>query len=137
MADADDSSTANPRKRKCVTLAQHDVSTDSYEKEGIIVIGSQVSQVAVRRSALLSGMEHTEGLASLPAHLSPEDVNLWNTACTVSLDLTADELVTVLKVRMRRQLPAVCCATALRLCCHIPSSCAAHHLSEDIQHSSL
>lgn len=64
-----------------------------------VMIGNRMTEAAIKRSEVLSGIEHTEGLASLPAQLSPEDVRLWQTACSVDFEVSLDEIVTVLKVR--------------------------------------
>lgn len=87
------------RKRSCVALADN---SDVANIENPGLIGNVLSERAIRRSALLSGIETTEGLASLPPQLSPEEVKLWETAYLVHANLLTDDLVTVLKVRLRQ-----------------------------------
>lgn len=62
------------------------------------MIGRRVSDQVINRSGLLSGIQNTTGVASLPSHLSPEDVQLWQTACAVDVDMSMDELIKVVKV---------------------------------------
>lgn len=99
MSDAEgtDAAPTESRKRSYVALAENLENTQ--EEESLVVIGNCVSANAIRRSGLLSGIESTEGIASLPSQLSPEDVKLWETSYLVDIELPLDELVTVLKVR--------------------------------------
>lgn len=96
MVDVQDGVSLASRKRTYVTLIDHQES--QMQPENDIVIGYRVKAAAVKRSDLLSGIEHAEGLASLPAQVTPEDIQLWQTACAVDFRLPLDELVTVLKV---------------------------------------
>lgn len=91
--------TSQGRKRSHVALTEGDSSTAIHEHA--IVVGSCVTAKAVTRSGLLSGIKTTEGLASLPGKITPQDVSLWETACLVDIDFHPDELVAVLKVRLR------------------------------------
>lgn len=86
-------------KRGYVTLAQsNDKPSTSNDDDDAVVVGVRVSRKVVRRSGLLAGIKDTEGLASLPAGLCPQDVKLWETACTFNIETRVDELVTILQV---------------------------------------
>lgn len=96
MIEDRDGNPSKARKISHVSLTEH----AARENETAVVVGNFVSKNAINRSGLLSGIEHTEGVASLPSHLSPEDVKLWETASLVSADFPTAEVVTVLKVRV-------------------------------------
>lgn len=89
--------TASCHKRAYAALME---STGSHmEQEIPVVIGRCVSENAISRSGLLSGIGDTEGLASLPSQLSSDEVKLWETAYVIDVDLSPHDLATVLKVR--------------------------------------
>lgn len=96
MVDVPDGVSLASRKRAYVTLIEDQKSR--MQPKNDLVVGYRVEAAAVKRSNLLAGIEHTEGLASLPAQVTPEDIQLWQTACAVDFRLPLDELVTVLKV---------------------------------------
>lgn len=84
-------------RRGLVALTE-DTNEDTSADHSII-IGHCLRQEAAVRSDVLSGIGETEGLATLPGLLSPEDIQLWQTACVVECHLSTSELVTVAKVR--------------------------------------
>lgn len=69
-----------------------------YGRDGVL-IGSSLTDNAIRRSGLLSGIEATDGLATVPGHISPQEIQPWRSACSVDFDYHLDELVAVVKVR--------------------------------------
>lgn len=85
-----------PSRRSLVALTED--TNDEGLTEHSIVIGHCVRHEAAIRSDVLSGIGDTEGLATLPGLLSPEDIQLWQTACVVECHLSTSELVTVAKV---------------------------------------
>lgn len=93
----------NPLKRSYVTLAQNADSLSHHEQSEAVVIGNRVSEKAVRRSGLLSGLAETEGLASLPARLSSDDIQLWEAAYVMNVDMSSEDLAAVLHVRSMPQ----------------------------------
>lgn len=113
-------------RRSLVALTEE--TTDENSTEHSIVIGHCLRQEAAVRSDVLSGIGDTEGLATLPGLLSPEDIQLWQAACVVECHLSTTELVTVAKVRSASQVHIQfvlgCCKTctpdstsaALRYC---------------------
>lgn len=100
---ADDSSCRKDQKRAYITLVHEDAATNEQQNE--VVIGDFVSETVVSRSALLSGMANTSGHASFPSGLKPEEVRLWEAACSIEYELPLDKLITVLKVRLRTHAP--------------------------------
>lgn len=89
-----------PRKRDCIALVEEDVNGISRAEDNPLVVGRLVHDISSLRSGLLSGIRGTTGVASLPGHLSPEDILIWQTACSVSnAKMRIDELATVIQVR--------------------------------------
>lgn len=96
-------------RRSLVALTED--TNDDSSADHSIVVGHCLRQEAAMRSDVLSGIGDTEGLATLPGLLSPEDIQLWQTACVVECQLSTPELVTVAKV---------CSSTPLARCgCHV------------------
>lgn len=89
-------------ERKSQRLSAADTSQTSYfaATEGCVVIGERIRAEASHRSNLLSGLGNTQGLANLPAGVSREDFNLWQTACATGCKPSTEELAIVLKVRI-------------------------------------
>ena len=83
-------------RRAHVTLTQDsDVAEDS---DSFVVVGHRVRKDVAEKSGLLSGLAQVDGLASLPDDLSPEDVQLWQSARLRGIFPSTDELVTIVKV---------------------------------------
>lgn len=80
-----------------VTLAQDSITEDGSQRT--ILVGHRVREEVAEKPALLEGLAHAGGLASLPVDLSSEDVQLWQASKLVDAVPSTDELVTVLKVR--------------------------------------
>lgn len=68
------------------------------EAKAPMLVGRRVRIEATRHSDLLHGIQDTGGEAQLPSHLSPEDVQLWQTACVVRHAPSSGELVTIITV---------------------------------------
>lgn len=87
-------------KKLCVALAQNADAAISNAEANPIVIGTRISDRIAKRSGLLSGIGSTSGLASLPPHISPEDVKLWEAACSCgdTTSIPTGELVTLVQV---------------------------------------
>ena len=100
MADSSDDVQPPARKKTCVALARNAEAAPSTTEDHAIVVGDCISAEAVKRSGLLSGIGSTSGLASLPSHISPADVKLWETACCCGYaeDIPTDELTTLVQV---------------------------------------
>ena len=71
---------------------------DESEHSASFVVGNRVRTKAASRSAMLSALRSTHGMAQLPGGISPDEFALWQTACIVHMDLPPDQLATVLKV---------------------------------------
>lgn len=69
------------------------------QRDRAVLLADCVSETALARSGLLSGFAETMGSATLPEGTTLDDMKLWDAACNVSGDLSAEELVTVFKVR--------------------------------------
>lgn len=87
------------QKMSHVVLAEHLQDLAVNGSGHAVVAGSCISPEAVKRSRLLSGLGDTQGLAPLPGGITFEDIKLWEAACLSDLELSADELATVLQVR--------------------------------------
>eukprot|EP00892_Ulva_mutabilis_P005623 jgi/Ulvmu1/3432/UM016_0051.1 len=96
MADLDqDERCAKRPRRGCVALAE------SSELSGVdqhVIVGDCIRGDAAERSGLLSGIVNTDGLASLPAAIRPEDVQLWQAACVLVGEPSTEELITIIRV---------------------------------------
>lgn len=98
MRDRDaNGETSNGRERSYAALVEE---ASFGDQESSVVIGHIVSENAISRSALLSGIADTctEGLASLHSQLSLEEVKLWETAYVADVAFSPLDLVTILKV---------------------------------------
>ena len=83
------------RKRAYISSRQNDNGNSKRE----LFIGTSMSAVALERSDLLSGIGDTDGHAAA-SQFTPEEFRMWETACTVEIDISAADLVVVLKVRI-------------------------------------
>lgn len=70
---------------------------DDFNASNKLVIGRPMSSIAIARSDLLSGLGSTAGHA-VASQFSHEEYRMWETACSVELDISAADLVVVLKV---------------------------------------
>lgn len=65
-------------------------ASDSVRGDEAIVDGYRVHAEVARRSGLLSGLSDTAGRASLPAGITPEHLQLWQTACMLDTQPTTE-----------------------------------------------
>ena len=91
-----------PKQAPRTAILTHNPGSLSNDVNHVLV-ADQVHPDALKRSCLLQGFGQTVGLAPLPASVSPEDFQLWQTACRFDVPPSTEELVKLLKVR-RRQL---------------------------------
>lgn len=96
-SDAQHPAATEAKKRTYVSISEF--QNDDKERKKAILVGPRLSDNAIRRSGLLTDMQGTEGLATLPANISDDEIRVWVTVCSLDVPLSTDDLVSVLKVR--------------------------------------
>eukprot|EP00892_Ulva_mutabilis_P005640 jgi/Ulvmu1/3448/UM016_0068.1 len=88
-----------------VTLTEDGTEDGSGTRNHSVILGHRIREEVAQRSELLAGISETQGLASLPANLSLEEVELRQPACLAETQLPAAEMAAVARSGAPPQQP--------------------------------